>query len=95
MRQWETLCAQRAALEDMLKEMKRKDDLLPKLMTSVGSSEDLFRKEVSKYDHICEDIAQNIKTQEQLLLHIQELNEEYSAIFNIEDYKGIILLIFK
>ncbi|CAM8939298.1 unnamed protein product [Rhodiola kirilowii] len=88
LRQLETLGAQRAALEDMLKEMKRKDDILPKLMTSVGSSEDLFRKEISKYDHICEDIAQNIETQEQLLLHIQEQNEEFSAIFNIEDYKA-------
>uniref|UniRef100_A0A7N0V9M5 BRO1 domain-containing protein n=1 Tax=Kalanchoe fedtschenkoi TaxID=63787 RepID=A0A7N0V9M5_KALFE len=88
LRQLETLGAQRAALEDMLKEMKRKDDILPKLMTSVGSTEDLFRKEISKYDHICEDIAQNIEAQEQLLLHIQAHNDEFSAIFNIEDYKA-------
>lgn len=47
------------------------DDILPKLMTSTGSYEDLFRKEISKYDHICEDIAQNIEAQEQLLLQIQ------------------------
>ncbi|CAM8939532.1 unnamed protein product [Rhodiola kirilowii] len=88
LRQLETLGAQRAALEDMLKEMKRKDDILPKLMTSVGSSEDLFRREISKYDHICEDIAQNIEAQEQLLLHIQAHNDEFSAIFNLEDYKA-------
>ena len=47
------------------------DDILPKLMTSTGSYEDLFRKEISKYDHICEEIAQNIEAQEQLLLQIQ------------------------
>lgn len=40
-------------------------------MTSTGSYEDLFRKEVSKYDNICEDISQNIEAQEQLLLQIQ------------------------
>lgn len=40
-------------------------------MTSTGSYEDLFKKELSKYNHICEDIAQNIEAQEQLLLQIQ------------------------
>jgi programmed cell death 6-interacting protein len=47
------------------------DDILPKLMTSTGSYEDLFRKELSKYDHISEEIAQNMEAQEQLLLQIQ------------------------
>lgn len=47
------------------------DDILPKLMTYNGSHEDLFRKEIAKYDHICEEIAQNIKAQEQLLIQIE------------------------
>ncbi|KAK4423504.1 Vacuolar-sorting protein BRO1 [Sesamum alatum] len=88
LRQLETLSAQRAGLEDMLKEMKRKDDILPKLMTSTGSHEDLFRKEISKYDSICEEIAQNLEAQEQLLLHIQAQNDQFGAIFNLEDYKA-------
>ncbi|KAL5761123.1 hypothetical protein ACOSQ2_019961 [Xanthoceras sorbifolium] len=88
LRQLETLGAQRAGLEDMLKEMKRKDDILPKLMTSTGSHEDLFRKEISKYNHICEEIARNIEAQEQLLFQIQAQNDEFSAIFNLEDYKA-------
>ncbi|XP_050226094.1 vacuolar-sorting protein BRO1 [Mercurialis annua] len=88
LRQLEVLGAQRAGLEDMLKEMKRKDDILPKLMTSSGSYEDLFKKEIAKYDRICEDIAQNIEAQEQLLLQIQAQNEDFSAIFNLEDYKA-------
>ncbi|XP_015941976.1 vacuolar-sorting protein BRO1 [Arachis duranensis] len=88
LRQLETLGAQRAGLEDMLKEMKRKDDILPKLMTSTGSHEDLFKKEIAKYDHICEEIAQNIEAQEQLLMQIQAQNDEFSALFNLEDYKA-------
>ncbi|RDY01659.1 Vacuolar-sorting protein BRO1, partial [Mucuna pruriens] len=88
LRQLEILGAQRAGLEDMLKEMKRKDDILPKLMTSTGSYEDLFKKEIAKYDHICEEIAQNIEAQEQLLLQIQAQNDEFAAIFNLEDYKA-------
>ncbi|MFS7900856.1 putative protein-tyrosine-phosphatase [Helianthus anomalus] len=62
-RQLETLGDQRAGLEDMLKDMKRKDDILPKLMTSTGSYEDLFRKEIAKYNHICEEISQNLQAQ--------------------------------
>ncbi|QHO12476.1 uncharacterized protein DS421_15g507230 [Arachis hypogaea] len=88
LRQLETLGAQRAGLEDMLKEMKRKHDILPKLMTSTGSHEDLFKKEIAKYDHICEEIVQNIKAQEKLLMQIQAQNDEFSALFNLEDYKA-------
>lgn len=51
--------------------MMVQDDILPKLMTYAGSHEDLFRKEIAKYDHICEEIAQNMETQEQLLMQIQ------------------------
>lgn len=47
------------------------DNILPKLMTSTGSHEDLFRKELSKYDNICEEIAKNLEAQEQLLMNIQ------------------------
>lgn len=47
------------------------DDILPKLMTSTGSQEDLFRKELSKYDNICQEIAQNLETQGDLLMQIQ------------------------
>ncbi|XP_021727113.1 vacuolar-sorting protein BRO1-like [Chenopodium quinoa] len=88
LRQLETLGAERAGLEDMLKEMKRKDDILPKLMTSTGSYEDLFKKEIAKYDHICEEISRNIQAQGQLLMQIQAQNDQFSAIFNLEDFKA-------
>ncbi|KAK9091373.1 hypothetical protein Sjap_024550 [Stephania japonica] len=82
LRQLETLGAQRAGLEDMLKEMKRKDDILPKLMTHNGSYDDLFRKEIAKYDSICEEISQNIEAQEQLLMQIQELLDTFDLLFS-------------
>ncbi|KAL2904743.1 Vacuolar-sorting protein BRO1 [Bienertia sinuspersici] len=41
-------------------------------MTSTGSYEDLFKKEIAKYDHICEEISQNIQAQQQLLMQIQD-----------------------
>uniref|UniRef100_A0A0E0MAT5 BRO1 domain-containing protein n=1 Tax=Oryza punctata TaxID=4537 RepID=A0A0E0MAT5_ORYPU len=79
LKQLESLGAQRAGLEDKLKEMKRKDDILPKLMTSVGSHDDLFKKEISKYDPVCAEIADNIVAQEQLLLQIHEAMRKAEA----------------
>ncbi|GJN19757.1 hypothetical protein PR202_gb07066 [Eleusine coracana subsp. coracana] len=64
------------------------DDILPKLMAGVGSHDDLFKKEIAKYDPICADIADNIVAQEQLLLQIQAQNEQFAAVFNLEDYKA-------
>lgn len=54
------------------------DDILPKMMANTGSQEDLFKKEISKYDQICEEIAHNIEEQEQLLLQIQVYRLEIS-----------------
>ncbi|XP_051188501.1 vacuolar-sorting protein BRO1 [Lolium perenne] len=87
LRQLQSLGEERAGLEDMLKEMKRKDDILPKLMAGVGSHDDLFKKEISKYDPICAEIADNIVAQEQLLLQIQAQNEQFAAVFNLDDFK--------
>ncbi|CAM0956649.1 unnamed protein product [Alopecurus aequalis] len=87
LRQLQSLGEERAGLEDMLKEMKRKDDILPKLMAGVGSHDDLFKKEIAKYDPICAEIADNIVAQEQLLLQIQAQNEQFAAVFNLDDFK--------
>ncbi|KAI3796106.1 hypothetical protein L1987_38770 [Smallanthus sonchifolius] len=95
LRQLETLGAQRAGLEDTLKDMKRKDDILPKLMTSTGSYEDLFRKERAKYNHVCEEISKNLQAQEQLLLNIQAQNHEFAGTFNIEDYRAACEVCYK
>jgi programmed cell death 6-interacting protein len=87
LRQLQSLGEERAGLEDMLKEMKRKDDILPKLMAGVGSHDDLFKKEIAKYDQICAEIADNIVAQEHLLLQIQAQNEQFAAVFNLDDFK--------
>ncbi|KAH9287555.1 hypothetical protein KI387_031672 [Taxus chinensis] len=88
LRQLEMLGSQRAGLEDMLKEMKRKDDILPKLMATSGSYEDLFKKELGKYDPVCQEVARNVEAQEQLLHQIQAQNDSFAAVFNLEDYKA-------
>ncbi|KAL3693041.1 hypothetical protein R1sor_006692 [Riccia sorocarpa] len=84
----EVLGQQRAGLEDMLKDMKRKDNILPKLMTTSGSYEDLFKKELAKFDPVCAEVAKNIETQERLMQQIKAQNDIFAATFNLEDYKA-------
>lgn len=86
--QLEMLGSQRAGLEDMLKEMKRKDNILPKLMSTSGSYEDLFKKELAKYDPICQEVSKNVEAQDRLLQQIKMQNDAFAAVFNLEDFKA-------
>lgn len=82
-------CAlQRAGLEDMLKDMKRKDNILPKLMTTSGSYEDLFKKEMGKYDQVSQEVARNIENQERLFHQIKLHNDAFAATFNLKDFNN-------
>lgn len=84
----EQCASHRAGLEDMLKDMKRKDNILPKLMTTSGSYEDLFKKELGKYDMVSQEVSRNIEIQERLIHQIKSQNDVFSATFNVEDFKA-------
>lgn len=85
--QLEMLGSQRAGLEDMLKDMKRKENILPKLMSTSGSYEDLFKRELGKFDPICQEISKNVEAQEKLLQQIKMQNGAYAAVFNLEEFR--------
>ncbi len=84
----EQLGSQRAGLEDRLKDMKLKDNILLKLMSTSGPYHDLFQKELGKYDTISIEVGSNIEAQEQLLQQISTLNDTFCSMFEWEDYKG-------
>lgn len=86
--QLEALGSQRAGLEDALKEMKREDNILPKLLSTSGSCEDLFKKELAKFDPICIEVSKNVEAQGQLLQQIMVQNKRFAAVFNLEDFKA-------
>eukprot|EP00850_Spirogloea_muscicola_P022347 SM000289S10413 [mRNA] locus=s289:127673:133488:- [translate_table: standard] len=67
----EKLGQERAGLEDMLKDMKRKDNILNHLLTTSGSYEDLFKRELAKYDPVCAEVSQNVQAQQNLLQEIK------------------------
>lgn len=93
--QLEALGAQRAGLEDALKETKQKDNILPKLMATSGSVDELFKKELTKYDPICLEVSKNVQAQERLLLQIMMQNRAFAAVFNLADFKAACDRVFK
>lgn len=46
------LSAERASIEEALKEERNKDNILPKLMASSGRSDSIFTEELKKYDEL-------------------------------------------
>ena len=44
------LSAERASIEEALKEERNRDNILPKLMASSGRSDNIFAEEIKKYD---------------------------------------------
>jgi hypothetical protein len=58
-----------AGLEEALKDLKGRDNILPKLMAAGSSNTDaLFERELKKYDPIKADVARNVQRNGELLL---------------------------
>jgi programmed cell death 6-interacting protein len=73
LQQLDTIGAHRAGLEESLKEMKTKDDILPKLMASSDDHDALFAKEIAKYQPIKELVEKNCAAQVGSLLVLPPL----------------------
>lgn len=63
LQQLDAVGAQRAQIEESLKELKAKDDILPKLMAGASDYEALFAREIAKYDPLREQTAKNCALQ--------------------------------
>lgn len=46
------LSAERASIEEALKEERNRDNILPKLMANSGRSDNIFTEELKKYDEL-------------------------------------------
>jgi len=58
-----------AGLEEALKDLKGRDNILPKLMAAGSSNTDaLFERELKKYDPIKADVARNVQRNVELLM---------------------------
>eukprot|EP00898_Chlorokybus_atmophyticus_P004865 jgi/Chlat1/537/Chrsp103S01115 len=83
----ERVAAERAGLEEMLKDMKQKDNILPQLMSTTESYDNLFRRELGKYEQARANVAQNIRTQQDLLRQIDGQQRAFRQAYQVDDWK--------
>ncbi|CAI5958608.1 unnamed protein product [Closterium sp. NIES-65] len=84
----ERVGAQRAGVEEGLREMRARDNILPKLMNAPGSQEELFKKEASKYDALCQQVDANIAQQRSSMQQLEAQYQLFSQAFNIPEWKA-------
>ena len=69
----QSLAGERAAMEEAVKDIKRKDNILPKLMATMPQNhEALFSTEVKKYDGIRADVDRNLEHQAKVLGEVEQ-----------------------
>lgn len=83
----EKLAGERDALEVKLRELKQKDDLLPKLMSYSGSADDLFDQEIKKYDPLKEEIRSNAARSKGALDDLVEVFTKFYRAYDISQWK--------
>ncbi|GAX77401.1 hypothetical protein CEUSTIGMA_g4847.t1 [Chlamydomonas eustigma] len=84
----ETLAAERAGIEEAIKEMKQKDNVLPKLMATVPQShEALFASEMKKYDGLEEDVNRNLEFQGKVLTEVEANAMAFQNIFDVNGWR--------
>lgn len=87
--QMNAVSADRAALEDALRERKHKDNILPKLMGDGGAGhEELFKESLAAYDDVKTDIKENLDRQKQLLTYLGEAVRAFRETFNVSDWQA-------
>jgi len=85
----ENCAGERTNLEEKLNEMKFKDNVLPKLMSSKEMSEEkLFKEELQKYQPLQNSVSESIASQDQLLKKLAELHAQFASVFSVAEWKG-------
>ncbi|GJP84309.1 hypothetical protein CLOP_g14369 [Closterium sp. NIES-67] len=84
----ERVGAQRAGVEEGLREMKARDNILAQLMNAPGSQDELFKREVAKYDPLCQQVDANIAQQRKAMQQLEAQYQLFSQTFNIPEWKA-------
>eukprot|EP00878_Enallax_costatus_P005711 GHUV01005989.1.p1 GENE.GHUV01005989.1~~GHUV01005989.1.p1 ORF type:complete len:726 (+),score=266.47 GHUV01005989.1:1137-3314(+) len=83
------LSNERAGLEEALKDLKAKDNILPKLMSAGSSNTDaLFDRELKKYEGIRADVARNVQRNSELLAAITRDAQMFKAVFEVAAWRA-------
>ena len=58
------------------------------MMNAMGSREDLFKRELGKYDPIVREVESNVAAQRQTLQRLEAQFQAFSSAFNFPEYKS-------
>lgn len=81
------LSAERASIEEALKEERNRDNILPKLMASSGRSDNIFAEEIKKYDELKGNVEANVARQNELLTVIKKNTAAYRQAFGFKEWR--------
>lgn len=84
----DVLSAQRAALEESLRDKRAKDDILPRLLAAQDSeTENLYSKELQKYSALVAEVETNVSKQMKLLEVTQVHQQIFKNAYGYDDWK--------
>eukprot|EP01025_Chloroclados_australasicus_P000471 TRINITY_DN10245_c0_g5_i1.p1 TRINITY_DN10245_c0_g5~~TRINITY_DN10245_c0_g5_i1.p1 ORF type:complete len:838 (-),score=138.09 TRINITY_DN10245_c0_g5_i1:616-3129(-) len=82
-----TLAEERAGIEEAIKELKERDNILPKLMSQSGPYDELFEKELAKYKTIRKDVESNADRTQQLIVKVEQSMAQFNEVFQVGEWK--------
>jgi len=81
--------AERAGLEDMVRDMRTSDDVLPRIMAAPAeAAEALIEAELRKYDAPRAAVAANVAACESLLSRLGGAHAAFCAVHDVAGYRG-------
>ncbi|GFR44800.1 hypothetical protein Agub_g6135, partial [Astrephomene gubernaculifera] len=86
----QNLANERGGMEEALKELKNRDNVLPRLMATPGGPQQdaLFKEELKKYDPLIADVDKNLAAQESLLAATGAANATFRALFDVNGWRA-------
>ncbi|GLC38437.1 hypothetical protein PLESTB_001578000 [Pleodorina starrii] len=85
----QALALERGGMEEALKELKTRDNVLPKLMATPPQNHDaLFKEELKKYDTLIADVDKNLAAQDNLLAATAATNTAFRSVFDVNGWRA-------
>ena len=81
--------AERAGIEDMMRQLKENDNIMSKVMAKTGDDyETLFASEIAKYDRAREAVASNVSSQSDILSRLRDNHATFLEQYDVPAWRA-------
>ena len=85
----EAVGAERAGIEDMMRQLKENDNIMSKVMAKTGDDyETLFAEEIAKYDRAREAVASNVSSQSDILSRLRGNHATFLEQYDVPAWRA-------